>query len=84
MRHMKSDHLRGMASSPIAVGLAMGAAVLLATVLVRSLMSPARDRRQVKQQAKDEEGQRDHTLKETFPASDPPASRDFSIPVNVH
>lgn len=55
-------------------------ALLTAAYLVFRLVSQAnvkKDRDQV-------EKARDKTLKDSFPASDPPASQFFDIPVNRH
>lgn len=51
-----------------------GAAMLLMRALVRH-----RKRREDRKHA---ETQLDESLEETFPASDPPATQDYDIPVN--
>jgi hypothetical protein len=56
----------------------VGAVALIATPLIRSLL----ERRRSDQFAAIEEPAIDKTLKDTYPASDPPASRYFDIPEN--
>ena len=56
----------------------VGAIALIATPVIRSLL----ERRRSSQFAAIEEPAVDKTLKDTFPASDPPASRYFDIPEN--
>jgi hypothetical protein len=56
----------------------VGAIALIATPVVRALL----ERRRSSQFAALEEPAVDKTLKDTYPASDPPASRYFGIPEN--
>jgi hypothetical protein len=56
----------------------VGAIALIATPVIRSLL----ERRRSSQFAAIEEPAIDKTLKDTYPASDPPASRYFDIPEN--
>jgi hypothetical protein len=56
----------------------LGAIALIAAPVIKSLSQ----RRRVRQQAEASEPAIDKTLKDTYPASDPPASRYFDIPEN--
>lgn len=69
----RSQWTRALGATAIAVGVA-----LLAWPAVRSMMQ----RRGTRQAAAKSEPAIDKTLKDTYPASDPPASRYFDIPVN--
>lgn len=61
-----------------ATGLVVIGAVIAAVVLARRALRRAN----VSQQIKTTEQRRDKSLKDTYPASDPPASQYFDIPVN--
>lgn len=84
MRSSNSERsLRGVARKGSRLGIsttgliAVGA-VVAAGVIVRKVLQQANSTRQ----KKTTEQRRDKMLKDTFPASDPPASQYFDIPVN--
>lgn len=59
-------------------GLLLVGAVVASVMLVRKAL----DQSHLAQATKKTEQQRDKILKDTYPASDPPASQYFDIPVN--
>jgi hypothetical protein len=62
-----------LGTSAVVVGLAVTSGLLIMNLMSRAAQRKAQ---------KSVEARRDKTLKESFPASDPPASQFFDIPVN--
>ncbi len=75
---MQSLQPRGSSRRAIETALLIGAAALIAAPVYRGI----KRRMQSRQTRSTVEPAIDKQLKDTFPASDPPASRYFDIPVN--
>jgi len=59
-------------------GLLLIGVAVASAVIIRKVLQQARSTQQIHKT----EQRRDKTLKDTYPASDPPASQYFDIPVN--